>query len=65
LIPGTTHIHMGKNRLLAASSAGGNLVTDAQIAAIAYEQKATIHTADRDFLRFPDIKVHFPLNTSS
>ncbi len=36
LIPGTTHIHMVKNRLLAASSAGGNLVTDAQIAAIAY-----------------------------
>jgi uncharacterized protein len=49
--------------LTAAGSSGGNLVVDAQIAALAISHKATVHTADRDFSRFAGVKCHFPLNT--
>lgn len=48
--------------LTGAGSAGGNLVTDAQIAALAQTYKAVVHTADRDFLRFAGIRCHFPLD---
>ena len=48
--------------LAAATSAGGNLVTDAQIAALAMSYRAVVHTADRDFLRFPDLICHYPLD---
>lgn len=46
----------------AAGGAAGNLVTDAQIAALASSYRAVVHTADRDFLRFPDVRCHFPLD---
>lgn len=39
-------------RLLDKAGAGANLTTDAQIAAIAAANKATIHSADADFARF-------------
>ncbi len=39
-------------QLLEKAGAGGNLTTDAQIAAVARRLKATIHTADTDFSRF-------------
>jgi toxin-antitoxin system PIN domain toxin len=48
--------------LVAAGSAGGNLVTDAQIAAIALVHRAVVHTADRDFLRFPGLRCRYPLD---
>ena len=48
--------------LEAAGGTAGNLVTDAQIAAFAQAYRAVVHTADRDFLRFPDIRCYFPLN---
>ena len=48
--------------LQAAGGTAGNLVTDAQIAALAQSYRAVIHTADRDFLRFPDIRCYFPLD---
>ncbi|MFP4510301.1 MAG: TA system VapC family ribonuclease toxin [Spirochaetota bacterium] len=48
--------------LIAAGSSGGNLVIDAQIAAIAVNCKGVVHTTDRDFLRFPDLKTFFPLD---
>ena len=41
---------------LEAAGAGGNLTTDAQIAAIASRHRATVHTADTDFSRFPDVR---------
>lgn len=41
---------------------GGNLVSDAQIAALAKAYRAVVHTSDRDFLRFPDVRCHFPLD---
>lgn len=48
-------------RLLAAAGTGGNLVSDAQIAAAALRLKARIHSADTDFDRFPEIDWHNPL----
>lgn len=48
--------------LTAAGSTGGNLVVDAQIAALALAHKATVHTADHDFARFKGLNCHFPLD---
>jgi predicted nucleic acid-binding protein len=48
------------SRLRAAQR--GILVTDAQIAALAISHKATIHTADRDLLRFKSVRCKFPLD---
>lgn len=48
------------NSLKAAGSAG-NLTTDAQIAAIAFRYRATVHTADTDFGRFPGVRWKNPL----
>ena len=39
----------------------GNLVTDAQLAAIAIEYDAVLHTADADFVRFPGLRWLNPL----
>ncbi len=48
--------------LEAGGGTAGNLVTDAQIAAFAQSYRAVVHTADRDFQRFPDVHCHFPLD---
>lgn len=48
-------------RLLTVAGTGGNLVSDAQIAAAALRLKASIHSADTDFDRFPEIDWHNPL----
>lgn len=50
--------------LLAAAGTAGNLTTDAHIAALALELAAPICTADRDFLRFPGVKVVGPFVAS-
>lgn len=47
--------------LLIDAGTGANLVTDAQIAAIALEHGATVYSADTDFLRFPGVKLKNPL----
>jgi toxin-antitoxin system PIN domain toxin len=47
---------------LRAEGKGGNLTTDAHLAALAIESRATIHTADTDFLRFAGVRWHNPLN---
>lgn len=47
--------------LLEAAGTGGNLVSDAQIAAAALRLGATVHTADADFARFPKVKWINPL----
>lgn len=49
--------------LKSGGGTAGNLVTDAQIAALAQTYRAVVHTADRDFLRFSSIRCHFPLDT--
>jgi len=43
------------------AGSGGNLTTDAQIAAIAHRHRATVHTADTDFNRFKDIRWKNPI----
>lgn len=40
---------------------GGNLLTDAQLAAAALENNAVVHSADTDFLRFEGIRWFNPL----
>lgn len=47
--------------LLPSSRARGPLIMDAHIAALAIEHGATLCTNDRDFLRFPGLKLEFPL----
>ena len=61
LLPEEDHVNRAIALLQAAGSAGGNLVTDAQIAALAISYKAEVYTADRDFLRFPGLTCRFPL----
>ena len=47
--------------LLEALGTAGNLVTDAQIAAVAIEHDAVVHTADADFIRFKGLRWLNPL----
>lgn len=51
-------------RLLLASPFAGNLVSDAHLAALAIEHHAELATFDRDFLRFPGLRVEL-LDTSA
>lgn len=60
LNPGTQHLAIFRN-MLAASGVGGNLVTDAHIAALAIEYQAEVHSNDRDFARFPGLRWRNPL----
>lgn len=41
----------------------GNLVPDAQLAALAIEHGLVVHTADSDFARFPGLRWTNPLRT--
>jgi toxin-antitoxin system PIN domain toxin len=47
--------------LLESLGTAGNLVTDAQIAAIAIEHDGVLHTADTDFIRFKGLRCLNPL----
>jgi toxin-antitoxin system PIN domain toxin len=62
LLEDTQHAERAVALLNAAGSSGGNLVTDAQIAALAQAHNGEVHTADRDFLRFPRLSCRFPLD---
>ena len=62
LEPAPNHVKRTAELLMAANSSGGNLVTDAQIAAIAVTSGATVFTTDRDFLRFSGVRCEFPLD---
>ena len=48
-------------KLLETLGTAGNLVTDAQIAALAIEHGAVLHTADADFLRFRGLRWFNPI----
>jgi toxin-antitoxin system PIN domain toxin len=61
LEPASDHLERVFALLAAAGSSGGNLVTDAEIAAMALAHNGVVHTADRDFCRFPGLRTHFPL----
>ena len=60
LNPGTQHIAIFRN-MLTAAGVGGNLVTDAHIAALAIEHQAEVHSSDSDFARFPGLRWRNPL----
>lgn len=50
--------------LLEEVGTAGNLVTDAQIAALAMEHDAIVSTNDADFARFPGLRTTNPLVTA-
>jgi len=60
LDPGPDHVARVL-QLLETLGTGGNLVTDAQLAAIAIEYGAVLHTADADFLRFRGLRWFNPI----
>ncbi len=60
LNPGERHWTI-LSRLLPEAQVRGPLVTDAHLAALAIEHGATLATNDRDFTRFPGLKLSFPL----
>ena len=60
LVAGPGHVE-SVCRLLAKAGTGGNLVTDAQIAALALEYGATVHSADTDFARLTGVSWENPL----
>ena len=60
LNPGRQHLTLLR-RALAAAGVGGNLVTDAHIAALAIEYQAELHSNDTDFSRFPGLRWRNPL----
>lgn len=62
LLPGEDHVRQVVELLTAAGASGGNLVTDAQVAALARAHRAEVHTADHDFRRFPGLTCHYPLS---
>ena len=49
------------SRLLPKSRIRGSLIMDGHLAALAIEHGATLCTNDRDFARFPGLKVEYPL----
>jgi len=48
-------------QLLESVGTAGNLVTDAQIAAVVLAHGAVLHTSDTDFMRFPGLRWFNPL----
>ena len=61
LTPSAQHIEQVLE-LLEQIGTAGNLVTDAQIAAVAIEYDATVHTSDTDFVRFPGVRWLNPIS---
>ncbi|MXY36394.1 MAG: type II toxin-antitoxin system VapC family toxin [Dehalococcoidia bacterium] len=60
LNPGPEHLAL-MQRALAAIGAGGNIVNDAHVAALAMEYQAEVHSNDADFSRFPGLRWRNPL----
>lgn len=58
--PGPGHLEIW-SRLLDESGAAGNLTTDAHLAALAIENRATLYSCDADFSRFPGLRWRNPL----
>ena len=59
--PGPLHAELVFSYLRSVAR-GGNLTTDAHLAALAVESGCVIHTADTDFLRFSGVKWVNPLD---
>ncbi|MFQ5335843.1 MAG: type II toxin-antitoxin system VapC family toxin [Flavobacteriales bacterium] len=63
VMPGENHWPILHN-LLRTVGTGGNLTSDAHLAALAVEYGAAIYSADYDFLRFPGITHVNPLDAA-
>ena len=69
--PQVTILHPGERHaeilfgLLEDLGTGGNLTTDAHLAALAIEYQAELHTTDADFARFSGLKWRNPLISST
>lgn len=57
--PGRGHVAILRHLLLVVGT-GGNLTTDAHLAALALENDAVLVTGDRDFERFQGLRLHCP-----
>ena len=62
VVPGLAHWSIFQ-QLIAQTGAGGNLTTDAHLAALAIEQGASLCSADHDFKRFPGLVYVNPLDS--
>lgn len=60
LSPGEEHWRIFR-KMAIAGQAHGPLITDAKLAAITIEYGGILHTTDRDFARFPDVRWTNPL----
>jgi len=58
--PGPRHVEL-LGQLLTRHSVGGNLVPDAQLAALALEHGLTVYSADTDFARFVEVRWENPV----
>jgi toxin-antitoxin system PIN domain toxin len=57
--PGPQHFHILQNLLMQVGT-GGNLTSDAHLAAVALETHAKVISFDRDFARFPGLQWRNP-----
>jgi toxin-antitoxin system PIN domain toxin len=60
LVPGPRHLDLAFG-LLRHVGFAGNLTTDVQLAALAIEHQAELHSHDTDFARFPGLRWRDPL----
>ena len=58
--PGARHADI-LFKLIEAAGTGGNLTTDAHLAALAIEHQAEVHSTDADMARFPGLRWVNPL----
>jgi toxin-antitoxin system PIN domain toxin len=64
LIPGDRHAEILR-KVISEGQAFGPLIADAELAALAIEHGATLCTADKDFTRFPGLRIFNPLRPVS
>ena len=62
IVPGEGHWAALKEMLI-VGRVHGPVTTDAQLAALTIEHSAILHTADRDFARFPGLRWVNPLTS--
>jgi uncharacterized protein len=63
IAPGPDHLRQTLE-LLETLGTAGNLVSDAQMAALAMDHGAVLHTADSDFVRFPGLRWFNPITAT-
>jgi len=61
LVPGDRYLRLFR-KMFIEGKASGPLISDAEIAALTIEYGGVLHTADRDFARFPGLRWENPLS---